>query len=276
VARIELGAVGAVVSSGQRRTLVDTAVALEAMGYPTIWLTGGPLADLDQIAEVVRATQRARIASGIISVDRFPADDVATLYADLETSHRGRFVVGLGGAHGADPLATLGRYLDRLDAQPRSVPQTARVMAALGPRMLDLARERAAGAFPVLVTPEYTAQARDRLGSDTTLAVEQLVVLETDPRRARELARGRLDSLARLPAYQASFRRMGFTDDDISPLADRLVDAVVAWGDVDTVAAGVRAHQDAGADHVAIGVIAVSDAQPVDQWRELATRLIGA
>jgi probable F420-dependent oxidoreductase len=275
VSRIELGAVGAVVGAGRGHDLVDTAVQLEAMGYPTIWLTGGPLTALDQIAAVVRATQGARIASGIISVDRFPADDVSALYAELEASEPGRFVVGLGGAHGANPLATLGDYLDRLDSQPSAVPQTARVMAALGPRMLDLARERASGAFPVLVTPEYTARARARLGDDTTLAVEQLVVLETEARRARELARGRLDFLASLPAYQASFRRMGFTDEDITPVADRLVDGVVAWGDIERVAAHIGAQQQSGADHVAIGVIAATDAPPVDQWRELATRLIG-
>jgi probable F420-dependent oxidoreductase len=201
---------------------------------------------------------------------------VAALYAELEASHPGRFVVGLGGAHGVDPLATLGQYLDRLDSQPPAVPQAVRVMAALGPRMLDLARERASGAFPVFVTPEYTARARAQLGSDTTLAVEQLVALEADPGRARELARGRLGFLASLPAYQASFRRMGFAEDEIMPLADRLVDAVVASGDVETVAARIREQQHAGADHVAIGVIAASDAQPVDQWRRLAMRLIGA
>jgi probable F420-dependent oxidoreductase len=275
VSRIELGAVGAVVGAGRAHDLVDTAVQLEAMGYPTIWLTGGPLTALDQIVAVVRATQRARIASGIISVDRFPADDVSALYAELEASDPGRFVVGLGGAHGANPLATLGDYLDRLGSQPTAVPQSARVMAALGPRMLDMARERASGAFPVLVTPEYTARARARLGDDTTLAVEQLVVLEPEARRARELARGRLEFLASLPAYQASFRRMGFTDDDITPLADRLVDGVVAWGDVERVAAHIGAQRQSGADHVAIGVIAATDAPPVDQWRELATRLIG-
>jgi probable F420-dependent oxidoreductase len=151
VSRIELGAVGVVVGAGRGHDLVDTAVQSEAMGYPTIWLTGGPITALDQIAAVARATRRARIASGIISVDRFPADDVSALYAELESGYPGRFVVGLGGAHGANPLATLGDYLDRLGSQPSAVPRTARVMAARGPRMLDLARERASGAFPVLV-----------------------------------------------------------------------------------------------------------------------------
>jgi probable F420-dependent oxidoreductase len=276
VSRIELGAVGAVLGAEQRHAFVDTAVELETMGYATIWLTGGPLADLSQIADVVRTTHGVRIASGIISVDRFAAGDVAALYADLDASHPGRFVVGLGGAHGPNPLRTLAAYLDRLDSQPPSVPQTARVMAALGPRMLDLARERASGAFPVLVTPDYTARARERLGPDTTLAVEQLVAVEPDPRRARELARGRLGFLASLPGYQASFRRMGFTDDEIAPLADRLVDGVVAWGDADAVAARIREQHRAGADHVAIGVIAADDARPVDHWRQLAARLIDA
>jgi probable F420-dependent oxidoreductase len=197
------------------------------------------------------------------------------LYAELEAAHPGRFVVGLGGAHGPNPLATLGVYLDRLDSGPRPVPPGARVMAALGPRMLDLARDRAAGAFPVLVTPEYTARARARLGDDTTLAVEQLVVVETDPQRARQIARGPLGFFGRVPAYQANFRRMGYTDDEATQLGDRLVDGVVAWGDADTVAARVTEHRQAGADHVAVSLITDSPhAQVVDQWRQLATRLV--
>jgi len=114
----------------------------------------------------------------------------------------GRLIVGLGGAHEPSPPSALTAYLDRLEP----VPATARVLAALGPRMLDLARDRAAGAFPVLVTPDYTASARSRLGDDTTLAIEQLVVVDADPRRARAIARGPLGFLGRLPAYQASFR----------------------------------------------------------------------
>jgi len=195
------------------------------------------------------------------------------LYAGLAHAHPGRFVVGLGGAHGPNPLATLNGYLDRLDSGSPTVPQAARVMAALGPRMLDLARDRAAGAFPVLVTPGYAAQARARLGADTTLAIEQLVVVDTDPLRARQLARRPLGFLGRLPGYRASFRRMGFADDEIEHVVDRLVDAVVAWGDADTVAARVAEHRGAGADHVAISVVTDPGAQPFDEWRQLATRL---
>jgi probable F420-dependent oxidoreductase len=141
--------------------------------------------------------------------------------------------------------------------------------------MLGLARERTAGAFPVLVTPGYTASARSRLGGDTALAVSQLVVLETDPQRARAIARGSLGFLASLPAYQASFRRMGFADEEIAELGDRLLDAVVPWGDADTVAAAISRQLRAGADHVAISVTTdTPQATSLGPWRELAERLI--
>jgi probable F420-dependent oxidoreductase len=271
--KIELGTVGAVLSPGDGNAFIDTAVELEDLGYQTIWLTGGPLRSLSQIADVVRATKRARVASGIISVDRFGAGEVSALYTGLQATQPSRFVVGLGGAHGPHPLQTLTGYLDRLEA----VPATARVLAALGPKMLDLARRRAAGAFPVLVTPGYTATARSLVGEDTTLAVEQLVVVGTDPQRARAIARGPLGFLGKVPAYQASFRRMGFTDEEIAQLSDRLVDALVPWGSPDSVATAITRQLQAGADHVAISVT-TDPSQPHDQtlsqWRQLAERLM--
>ena len=273
MSKIDLGSIGAVLSPGERG-FVDTAVQLEELGYQTIWLSGGQMQGLNQIADVVRATRRARVASGIISVDRFGAGDVSALYTDLEAAHPGRFVVGLGGAHGPNPLQTLTAYLDQLDDD--SVPGTSRVLAALGPRMLDLARDRAAGAFPVLVTPGYAASARSRLGNATSLAVEQLVVVESDPERARAVARGPLGFLGRLPAYRASFRRMGFADEEIAQLGDRLVDGLVPWGHADAVAAAISRQLEAGADHVAISVIAdSSQAGSLGPWRELADRLMG-
>lgn len=273
MAKIDLGPIGVVVRPGQGNAFVDAAVKVEELGYSTIWVPGGPLDNLGQVAEVVRATKQVRVATGIIPVVRFGADEVTALYTDLEATHPGRFVVGLGGAHGPKPAATLNAYLDRLDSVP--VPTTRRIMAALGPRMLDLARTRASGAFPVLVTPDYTKQARSQLGDDTTLAVDQLVVVETDPERARAIARGPLDFLSKSPAYQASFRRLGFTDEEITGLSDRLVDALVHWGDPGSIAAHVAAHRKAGADHVALSVTTDSpDVQPIDQWRQLAERLI--
>jgi probable F420-dependent oxidoreductase len=269
--RIDLGRIGAVVSPATEG-FVDQAIELERLGYSTIWLTGGPLAHLGQITEVVQATTSAKIATGVISVDRFPAADVAELYAELEAVAPGRFVVGLGGAHGADPLGTLNGYLDELDA----VPVTARVMAALGPRMLGLARDRSSGAFPVLITPEYARQARAVLGDDTTLAVEQLVVLDTDPERARRLARVPLGFLGSLPGYQASFRRMGFDEGEIQAIGDDLVDGVVAWGDEAALAERVGALRAAGADHVALSILSDGPAAPVEQWRALAAGLMGS
>jgi probable F420-dependent oxidoreductase len=273
VTKRELGSIGAAVNPGAGMSFVDAAVALEALGYSTIWLTGGALEDLGQIADVVGATRQARIASGIVSVDRFPSAAVSELYCALETHHPDRFVVGLGGAHGPKPLQTIADYLDRLTA----VPLRARVLAALGPRMLGLARERAAGAFPVLVSPEYTARARTVVGDDITLAIDQLVVLEPDAARARETARrGPLGFLGKLPGYVASFRRMGFSEAEIVSLDDGLVDAVVAWGSVDAIAARVREHFQAGADHVAVSPIATPPgASALDVWRRLAPALIG-
>jgi probable F420-dependent oxidoreductase len=268
MAKIELGRVGAVISPSGDRAPVTEARMLETFGYATIWITGGQLAGLHQVAEVVRGTQRVRVAPGILAVVRFDAEDVAALYREMEAEHLGRLVVGLGGAHGPRPIATLTAYLDRLDTL--GVPAEVRVLAALGPRMLDLARERASGAFPVLVTPEYVAEARARLGDETALAVEQLVVMEGDPATARETARnGSLGFLGRAPQYRASFARMGFGEGEIDALGDRLVDGLVAWGEPDRVAERVGELFAAGADHVAISVVGGPD----ESWQLLAEAL---
>jgi probable F420-dependent oxidoreductase len=269
--KIDLGPVGAVVSPASNG-VVEAAGELEALGYSTLWVTGGPLERLDQVAEIVRATSTIRVATGILSVDRFPAADAAALYTELEAAYPGRFVLGLGGAHGAKPIQTLTDYVDALGA---AVPAAARVFAALGPKMLGFARDHGSGAFPVLVTPDYIATARATLGDDTTLAVSQLVILDRDPARARATARGPLSFLRTMPAYQANLRRMGFTDDEITGLGDRLVDSLVSHGDVDAIAARVAAQTAAGADHVAVGVTVDGPDIPLDQWRALAKILIG-
>jgi probable F420-dependent oxidoreductase len=255
MATIDLGPVGVALDPSGGEDFLAGCAEVEQLGYSTLWLTGGSLPGLDRIADVVGATTSATVASGIIAVHRFPADEVVALHAGLETTHPGRFVAGLGGAHDAHPLATLNAYLDRLDAADPPVPASRRVLAALGPKMLDLARERSSGAFPVLVTPDYTAEARARLGDGVTLAVEQLVVVDTDPATARATARRPLGYLAQMPQYQASFRRMGFAEDVIAGVGDPLVDALVPWGDAEAVAARVRQQLDAGADHVALSLV---------------------
>lgn len=270
MAKVELGRIGAVVNPGAE--LDECAERLDALGYPTVWVTGGPLERLDQVAGGLRAMASARIATGIIPVVRFPSDDVVALYRELEAEAPGRFVVGLGGAHGLRPFATLNAYLDRLD--DAGVPASTRVLAALGPKMLDLARERASGAFPVFYTPSAVAEARARLGDETTLAVEVIVAVSTDAAAARALGRSRLSFLSTMPAYQASFRRQGFTDDDISSLSDRLVDGLVPWGDADAVAGRIDEVVAAGADHVAVSVAAEGTAAALAGWSALAERLV--
>jgi probable F420-dependent oxidoreductase len=270
MAKIDLGPFGGVLSPGDDG-FVEVAAELDRQGWSTVWISGGPMSALSQLADVVQATNTAKVASGIIPVVRFPSDDVAALYTSLEAEHPGRFVVGLGGAHGPDPIGTLNGYLDRLDG---TVPQTRRVMAALGPKMFTLARERSSGAFPVLITPTYAARARDLIGDDTTLAVEQLVVLEADAAAARELARTPLGFLGTMPAYRANFARMGFGPDDIAGLSDRLVDELVVWGDLDAIAARVDELRAAGADHVAFSVLAGSPSASADAWSALASRFL--
>ena len=270
--KIELGSVGAVVQPSGDGAFIEAAVQLEQLGFPAIWVIGGPLEDLSQLRQLVEGTQTVRIASGIIAADRFAVDDVAAFYSEIEAAHPGRFVLGLGGARGPDSFATLNAYLDRLDEL--GVPASARIMAALGPRSLDLARNRAAGAFPVLVTPEYIARARERLGDGSTLAVEQFCIIEADAEQAREIARGVLAFMSKLPFYQASFRRQGFDDREITDLDDRLVDALVAWGDIDTVAARITDHHTAGADHVAVILLSATPDFPVDGWTALARAVL--
>jgi probable F420-dependent oxidoreductase len=274
--KLGLGPIGVTLTYGDWDALLGAAPELEAMGYSTIWVSGGQLNDLNQITDLAHTTHNVRVGSAIIPVDRFPAKAVASTYAQLQETHPGRFIVGLGGAHGPRPLHTMGNYLDHLDTVPPNVPATTRMLAALGPRMLELARDHAAGALPLLMTPDYTAQARKLLGEDATLVVEHHVVLETDPTRARPAARKVIGFLSGVTGYAKHFRRLGFAEEDIAQLSDRLVDALVVWGDLDTIGRRVAEHLEAGADQIALVVLPTDGATPVPtaQWRQLAEALI--
>src|SRR5918994_487418 len=236
-------------------------VATREVGIPKVGATVSP-ADTGFVDSAVALE---RLGFGALSVDRFAVEDVAGLYHELEQSHSGRLVVGLGGAHGERPLATLEGYLDRLDAL--GVPTARIVLAALGPKMADLARRRASAALPVLVTPDYTSGLRQQLGDDVGLFVSQVVVADTDAPRARSAARGMLGMMGQSPAYRTNWRRLGFDDDDIEQLSDALVDRLVAWGEADAIAGRVAEQLSAGADHVA--VLAIGDTSP-DAWAALA------
>jgi probable F420-dependent oxidoreductase len=271
---VNLGPAGVALSVSD--TYLDEAAELERLGYSAVWLPGGQIDRLDRLADLVRATTAVRVASAIISLDVYPSDAVAGLYAGQEAAAPGRLVVGLGGPQQPRPLAALNGYLDRLDRAQPPVPARRRLLAALGPRKLELARDRSAGAILLLVTPAYVGTARQILGDQATLVVDQMLVADTDVARARQTARRPLRFLSGLPGYQASFARMGFTDREIADVGDRLVDELVLWGDAGTIAARIGELRRAGADHVMLQVLA-EDGQPgpMEVARTLAGRITG-
>ena len=276
MSKLNLGPIGVTLNVSTDETYLHEAAELEQLGYSTIWLPGGQIDSLDRLAEVIRATRTIRVGSAIISPDVYAANEVAQLYADLESTDPDRLVVGLGGPQKPRALQSLHTYLDELDGAEPPVPATRRILGALGPRKLELARDRCAGAIPLLVTPAYTTTARGILGADSTLIVDQLVVLDTDAARARETARGPLRFLSGVGGYAAGFLRMGFTETDIADLSDRLVDELVSWGDADTIAAQASRHLAAGADQVVLGVLNDGDQpSPIEVARQLASRLLG-
>lgn len=258
--------------------LAEAAAEVEELGFGAIWL-GGSTA-VRHAVPLVEATERITVATGIQSIWQYEAADTAVGFADLEAAHPGRFLLGLGVSHAKlaeqyrRPYAAMVDYLDALDTA--GVPAGRRVLAALGPKMLGLARDRSAGSHPYLVTPEHTSEAREALGEDSLLAPELKVVLDTDPARARTLARTHLAFYLTLPNYTNTFLRLGFTEDDLADGgSDRLVDAVYAWGDDDRVRTRIDAFHAAGADHVALQVLddGLADALPREAWRHLADLL---
>jgi probable F420-dependent oxidoreductase len=284
---VNLGRVGVWWSATWRQAddgSTDVAAELEGLGYSTLWSSGGFEPGLAKRFEsLLSATTRLCVASGIVSIWATSPDEIARAVADLDARYPGRFVLGLGASHAAivenysQPFAHMVRYLDKLDGAGDAVANDRRVLAALGPRMLGLARDRSAGAHPYFVPVEHTARARSILGEGPLLAPEVTVVLERDPATARELARTFTAGYLALPNYANNLRSLGYGDDDLAGGgSDRLVDAVVAWGDVDTVASRIREHHDAGADHVCIQVLSTLDAFPLTTYRELAGALLNA
>jgi probable F420-dependent oxidoreductase len=265
---------------GDPRDVAEAAAELEEIGFGTIWVPGREHGDLEErLHLLLSSTQRITVATGIVSIWTHPATATAALHARLSSEFPGRFLLGLGVSHAPavggkyqKPLAEMVRYLDALDAADPPVPRTERVLAALAPRMLALARQRALGSHPYLVTPEHTRIAREALGPDALLAPEQTVVLEEAADAARAVARAWLARYLQLPNYADNWVRLGFDRADIeNGGSDRLVDALVAWGDVDAIRAKLDAQRAAGADHVAIQVVTSDPAQlPREQWRRIA------
>jgi probable F420-dependent oxidoreductase len=269
--KLGLGTLG--VALNVSSSYLAEAAELERLGYSAVWLPGGQLDELGRLADLVHATAAVRVGSSIISPDVYSAGAVAGLYARLETAAPGRFLPGLGGSQQPRSLAGLNAFLDQLDQAEPPVPAHRRLLAALGPRKLELARDRCAGAIVLLVTPAYLREARLILGGQAALVVDQMLVLDTDPGRARETARGPLRFLYGLPGYRASFTRMGFTEQEIAGLSDRLTDELVIWGGADTVAARISQLRQAGADHVILHVLHEGGQPgPIEAARALAGR----
>jgi probable F420-dependent oxidoreductase len=266
---------------GDPRDVAEAAAELEEIGFGTIWVPGREHDDLEErLRLLLSSTERITVATGIVSIWTHPANATADLHARLTAEFPGRFLLGLGVSHAPavggryqKPLTEMVRFLDVLDEADPPVPQAERVLAALAPRMLALARERALGSHSYLVTPEHTRIARETLGPDARLAPEQTVVLEEDPDTARTIARGWLARYLQLPNYTNNWLRTGFGHEDVERGgSDRLVDALVAWGDVDAVRAKVDAQRAAGADHVAIQVVTADPGElPREQWRRIAS-----
>lgn len=254
----------------------EAAAELEELGFGTLWLGHSTVEDA---AAVTAVTSGITVATGIQSVWRVSAEETAARCAELETAHPDRFLLGLGVSHPQmvegyrSPLAAMRAYLDTLDAAEPPLPTGRRALAALGPRMLDLARERATGAVPYLVTAEQVAECRRRLGAQTLLTPGLGVVLDPDRAQARTLARATLSHYLELTNYRRNWLRAGFTEDDLADGgSDRLIDALFALGDEERVRARIAEFEVAGADHVALQLIESSalGRLPRDGWRQLA------
>lgn len=270
----------------------EAAAEIEALGYGALWIPEAVGREVFTSAAVLLgATRQLTIATGIANIWARDAMAMANAQRTLAEAYPGRFLLGMGVSHAPlvsgvrghrydRPLTYMRQYLDAMDTAPFMAPPPPappdRVLAALHPKMLALAAERAAGSHTYFVPPEHTARARAALGAGAVLAPEQAVVLETDARQARAIARAHMSTYLGLPNYVRNLRSLGFADDDFAGGgSDRLVDAIVAWGDADVIAGRVRAHQQAGANHVCLQVLGPDPATPpVAQWRALAKTLL--
>lgn len=271
----------------------EAAQELESLGFPILWINEATGRDPFVLSTMLLAgTSTLKMATGIANIYARDPMTMAASQKTLAEAYPGRFLLGLGVSspvlvekvrkHSYDkPFSYMESYLTAMDEamynSVRAAETPRRVLAALGPRMLELSATKADGAHPYLTTPDHTRTAREIIGPDALLAPEQMVVLETDPTKARAIGRTAVGFYLRAPGYLANLRRLGFTEEDWSDpkaASDRLVDAIVAWGDIDTVARRVREHHDAGADHVCVQALRGDRELPMSEWRELASALL--
>lgn len=265
---------------GDPAAIAEAAAELDELGFGAIWVPGGIGGDVSgDVNRLLAATRRTTIATGIINIWKHTPAEIAGWWDSLPGDHRSRLLLGLGISHGPIIGEDWGKPVARTRAWTEEllglgVPAQNLCLAALGPKMVALSGELTAGAHPYLATPEHTRQARAILGAGPLLAPEQGVVLEADPARARELARGALTHYARLPNYRNNWLRLGFTEADCEDQSQALLDGLFACGGLDAARERVQQHLDAGADHVCLQAItggSIDEARVA--WRELAKLL---
>jgi probable F420-dependent oxidoreductase len=270
----------------------EAAAELDELGFGALWVPEAVGREpISHAALLLDATERIVVATGVAVIFNRVPSVAAAAQRLLADDSGGRFLLGLGVSHAAmiegmlghvwdRPVARMRDYLDAMDdaftVSPAPADDPPRVLSALGPRMLELAATRAWGALTYFVPVEHTAEARGHLGDGPMLLVEQAVALEADADVARDIARKYMSIYLTLPNYVQNLRRLGWGDDDLAGAgSDKLVDALVAWGDADAVSARVAAHHEAGADHVCIQVLGPdATALPLAQWRALAAALV--
>ncbi len=271
---------------GNPAEAAEAAAELDELGFTALWIpdVGGPV--LDSVDNLLSATKQTVIATGILNLWMHEPSEVAARYANLTETHGERFLLGIGVSHAPlidskepgryrKPLAATKAFLDGIDSAPRPVPTANRVLAALGPKMLQLSASRARGAHPYLTTPGHTHTAREVLGDGPLLLPEQTVLFAEDREQAREIGSDWLRSYLGLPNYANNLLRSGFTEDDLISVSDRLFDAIIAWGDEEAVRRRVEEHRAAGADHVCVQVITADPPEfPREEWRRLAAALL--
>ncbi|HEY4095483.1 MAG TPA: TIGR03620 family F420-dependent LLM class oxidoreductase [Baekduia sp.] len=273
----------------EREEVAEAAAELEGLGYTALFIPGARGGDLMGAAErLLTATAGVPVALGVANLWKHDAAELAADHARLRAEHGARLLTGIGVSHAeavdADepgryrkPLEVVGKYLDRLDGAPMPVRGDERFLGALGPRMLGLSAARTLGAHPYFVSVDHTATARELLGPEAWLAPEQAVVLETDPVAARAVARAHMERYLAAPNYVRNLQRSGFDEHELADGgSDRLVDALVAWGDEQAILDRVAEHRDRGADHVCVQVLTAGEGLPRVEWRRLAAALTHA
>jgi probable F420-dependent oxidoreductase len=257
--------------------LVEAAKLAEQLGFGALWRGGSP--EPARLEPVLAATNRLVAATGIVNVWTTPPEVAAAQHAELVGAYPERFLLGIGIGHREAtaeykrPLAVMNEYLDALDAAPVPVPKEQRCIAALGPKMLDISRERTLGTHPYFSSVEHTRAARERLGQGPLIALSIACVLDTDEARGRASARNYASMYLRLSNYTNNLLRHGFTESDIADGgSDRLVDTLIPHGSPEHIAQAVHEHLEAGADHVCLQVVEFKGV-PRDQWTELARAL---